>query len=74
MSTQRNRFAGHPAAIIYEAPDLKKPPKQLLWGDYIRLTGPKKGSVYPVYSRGVKGWIPLSAYHAGNILEFPSVP
>jgi beta-lactamase superfamily II metal-dependent hydrolase len=73
VSAEKHRFAGYPAAIIYEASDRKKPLKQLLWGDYVRITGPKKGSVYPVYSRGVKGWMDEQELQSNRLLEVAMV-
>ncbi len=69
MSEKRHAFAGYPAAIIYDSPELKKPLKQLLWGDFVRLTGTRKGSTFPVYSRGVKGWMAGSEMQDDRLLE-----
>ena len=62
------KFAGYPTALIYDAPN-GKAKKQLLWGDYVSLTGPAAGGWQPVKSRGVAGFMPETSLHEERLLE-----
>jgi beta-lactamase superfamily II metal-dependent hydrolase len=63
------RFAGYPAATVYASPDGKQPIQQLLWGDYVRLTGPRQGDWFPVRARNAVGWIQADSLQADRVLE-----
>ena len=62
------KFAGYPTALIYDQPN-GKPTKQLLWGDYVSLTGAANAGWQPVKSRGVAGFMPETSLRDERLLE-----
>lgn len=62
------KFAGFPTTIIYDRPG-GTGLKQLLWGDYVRLTGPAANGWQPVKSRGVEGVIQEADLISERLLE-----
>ncbi len=62
------KYAAYPTALIYDAPS-GKPKKQLLWGDFVTLTGAAAGGWQPVKSRGVAGFMPVASLHDEPLLE-----
>ncbi|MFN0103752.1 MAG: ComEC/Rec2 family competence protein [Bryobacteraceae bacterium] len=66
------RFAGYPTAAVFEKPSKardSKALKQLLWGDWIKITGPKQGDFFPVQVRGVKGFVASADMQKERLLE-----
>jgi beta-lactamase superfamily II metal-dependent hydrolase len=66
------RYAGYPTALVYEKPSKasdSKVLKQLLWGDWIRVTGPAQGNFVPVQVRGVKGFMAPAETQTQRLLE-----
>lgn len=66
------RYAGYPTTQVFEKPSKardSKVLKELLWGDWIRVTGPKLGDFVPVEVRGVKGFIAWSETQKERLLE-----
>jgi beta-lactamase superfamily II metal-dependent hydrolase len=68
------RFAGYPDAVIYEEPDGtnrrgKKPLQHLIWGDWLRLEGSKKGNFLKVHARGVDGWVHKDDIQKERLME-----
>lgn len=63
-----HRFAGYSAPFIY-ADDRKKKLQQLIWGDYVALTGAADGDWVPVHSRRTDGWMRAKDLQEERILE-----
>jgi beta-lactamase superfamily II metal-dependent hydrolase len=66
------RYAGYPSALVVDKPEKKgaKPLKQLLWGDWVTVTGPKQEGFFPVKVRGVKnGFVAASELQKERLLE-----
>ena len=64
------RYAGFPSALVFEKADAKsKVLKQLLWGDWVQLTGKAKGSFFPVHARGCDGFMTTASLQAERLLE-----
>lgn len=64
------RYAGYPAAIIYDkAGNGAKARRQLLWGDWMAVTGPEKDGWLPVVARGCKGFVDTKMAVAQRVLE-----
>lgn len=65
-------FAAYPSAVIYKIPGkkLKKNAVQhLLWGDWLRLLGPKEGKWVKVRARGNTGWMHEDDIQKERLLE-----
>lgn len=62
------KFAAYPTALIFDQPN-GKPKKQLLWGDYVALTGPASNGWQPVKSRGVAGFMAEATLTDERLLE-----
>lgn len=64
------RYAGFPSALIFEKADTKsKVLKQLLWGDWVQLTGNAQGSFRPVHARGCNGFMTSASLQSERLLE-----
>ncbi|MFL6794807.1 MAG: ComEC/Rec2 family competence protein [Sphingomicrobium sp.] len=61
-------FAGFPTALIRETAG-GKPLKQLLWGDYVTLTGTAQNGWQPARSRDVSGFIAEAELTPNRLLE-----
>lgn len=63
-------YAGYPAAPLYEGPGRdRKQIHQLLWGDWIRVTGPAHGAFLPVRVRGEDGFVHRDDVQDERLLE-----
>ncbi|HKX92953.1 MAG TPA: MBL fold metallo-hydrolase [Sphingomicrobium sp.] len=63
-----SKFAGFPTALIRETPG-GKALKQLLWGDFVTLTGPAQNGWQPARSRDVSGFIAEAELIPNRLLE-----
>jgi beta-lactamase superfamily II metal-dependent hydrolase len=64
------RYAGFPSALIFEKADAKsKVLKQLLWGDWVRITGKDKAGFTPVHARGCNGFMTATSLQSERLLE-----
>lgn len=68
------RYAAYPSAVIYQKPggQLRKgttPVQHLLWGDWLKLEGEKKGKFERVHARNVNGWMHEDDIQAEHLLE-----
>lgn len=61
-------FAGYPAPFIY-GDDRKSKLQQLIWGDYVRITGEPQDGWVPVYSRRTPGWMREGELQEERLLE-----
>ena len=64
---QKIRYAGYPATLVYNNED--KPVKQLLWGDWMRVTGPESDGWLPVRARNVDGFVKADEVQTERLLE-----
>lgn len=64
------RYAGYPTALVYATPG-KKPKKQLLWGDWVRVTDIQKveDGYVQAHGRGVDGWMKLTDLQREPLLQ-----
>lgn len=69
--TGEQRFAGYPAAVLYDKVGTgRKALKQLLWGDWIRVIGGSEGEGFvKVHARGVDGVLKKSEIISERLLE-----
>src|SRR5262245_43354987 len=52
------RYAGYPAAVLYDKIGAgRKALKQLLWGDWMTVTGDTVDGYLPVHARGLDGFV-----------------
>jgi beta-lactamase superfamily II metal-dependent hydrolase len=64
------RYAGYPTAVIYDKVGKgRKALKQLLWGDWMVVTGEESGGHLPVKSRGCEGFIDAGLAMTERVLE-----
>ncbi len=66
------RYAAYPTARVFDQPSKARPSKvlkQLLWGDWVSLTGPKQGDFFPVQVRGTKGFVAAPELQKDPLLE-----
>jgi beta-lactamase superfamily II metal-dependent hydrolase len=63
-----HRFAGYPSVVVADKPK-GKAVQQLLWGDFVRLTGKKQSGWVEIFSRGTTGWVQEKSLQADRILE-----
>lgn len=61
-------YAGYPAPFIYGENKSSKL-QQLIWGDFVRLTGPAKDGWVPVHSRRTDGWMKEKDLQQEQLLE-----
>ncbi len=67
------RYAGFPSALIFEKADAKsKVLKQLLWGDWVQVTGKANAGFTPVHARGCDGFMTTPSLQAERLLEWCS--
>lgn len=68
--TDSVRYAGYPTALVFDQPAKGAAvKKQLLWGDWVSVTGPKQGSFFPVKVRGVTGFVRADELQQERLLE-----
>lgn len=64
------RYAGFPSALVFETAAAKsKVLKQLLWGDWVEVTGNAQGSFVPVHARGCNGFMKAASLQSERLLE-----
>lgn len=65
------RYAGYPTAVVYDKPTTKgrKAVKQLLWGDWMTVTGRAVDGYLPVHARGCDGFIAKKETMPSRLLE-----
>lgn len=64
------RYAGYPTAVIYDkAGKGRKALKELLWGDWMVVTGKEQDGYLPVRSRGCRGFIDADLAMTSRVLE-----
>ncbi len=78
MAAGEEKFAGFPAAVVYESPgegktNKSKPVRQLLWGDWLQLKAGQQGDWQEVDPRGKGGWIRKNAIQDNKLLELTFV-
>lgn len=62
-------FAGYPTAPVFKTKGGKSNIRELLWGDWVQLTGEWEGDWVPVAVRGTKGWMKKADLQANRCLE-----
>jgi beta-lactamase superfamily II metal-dependent hydrolase len=62
-------YSGYPTAKVYKNKGDKKNIHELLWGDWVKVTGAKSGGWYPVRVRGVSGWMKAGDLGKERLLE-----
>lgn len=64
------RYAGYPTAVVYDKIGKgRKALKELLWGDWMVVTGEEKDGHLPVKSRGCTGFIDKDLAMTSRVLE-----
>ncbi|MDP2373172.1 MAG: MBL fold metallo-hydrolase [Reyranella sp.] len=64
------RYAGYPTAVVYDKVGKgRKALKQLLWGDWMVVTGKETGGYLPVKSRGCTGFVDAELAMTRRVLE-----
>jgi beta-lactamase superfamily II metal-dependent hydrolase len=64
------RYAGFPTAVVYDKPGKgRKALKELLWGDWMIVTGEETERHLPVKARGCEGFIDAKLAMANRVLE-----
>lgn len=63
------RYAGYPTAQLYPTHTAKKGVKELLWGDWVKVTGSEKSGRVPVRARGEDGWMNTEDLQEERLLE-----
>ena len=70
MPAPKFKYAGYPTARVYPSADKKKKNiHELLWGDWVRITGNKTKGFYPVSVRGVTGFVHQDDLQDERLLE-----
>lgn len=62
-------YAEYPTVKLYKNKGDKKNAHELLWGDWVEITGAKSGEWYPVHARGEDGWMKAKDLREDRILE-----
>lgn len=62
-------YAGYPTAKVFEKKGGKKNIHELLWGDWVKITGTKKNGWFPVHARGRDGWMKAEDLQKERLLE-----
>ena len=62
-------FAGYPTAPVFKTKGGKSNIRELLWGDWVQLTGNAEDGWLPVAVRGTKGWMKQADLQAKRCLE-----
>ena len=64
------RYAGYPTAVVYDKVGKgRKALKELLWGDWMVVTGQQQDGHLPVKARGVTGFIDEAHTMSSRVLE-----
>ncbi len=66
------RYAAYPTALVRDSPSKAKTSKvlkQLVWGDWVRITGEKQNNFFPVRVRGVNGFVAAADLQDQRLLE-----
>jgi beta-lactamase superfamily II metal-dependent hydrolase len=64
------RYAAFPSALVFESAKAgAKVVKQLLWGDWVRITGQAQGAFTPVHARGCNGFMRTATLQDERLLE-----
>lgn len=64
------RYAGYPTAVVYDkVGEKRKAVKELLWGDWMVVTGEEQDGYLPVKARGCRGFIAKAAALKSRVLE-----
>jgi glyoxylase-like metal-dependent hydrolase (beta-lactamase superfamily II) len=67
------KYAGYPAPPLFDRPadggPKPKPVQQLLWGDWLKPTGPTAPGWMEVHARGQTGWLPDRDVQDERLLE-----
>lgn len=61
--------AGYPTAVMFAESSGRKAVNQLLWGDYVTVTGEQEGERLPVRAYGYEGWVQADELQAERVLE-----
>ncbi|HEX5218880.1 MAG TPA: MBL fold metallo-hydrolase [Verrucomicrobiae bacterium] len=69
MAAPKFMFAGYPTAPVYKTKGGKSNIRELLWGDWVQLTGDWEGDWVPVAVRGTPGWMKKANLQANRCLE-----
>ncbi|OQW31783.1 MAG: hypothetical protein A4E19_00215 [Nitrospira sp. SG-bin1] len=69
MPTPQFMFAGYPTAPVFKTKGGKSNIRELLWGDWVQLTGDRDGEWVPVSVRGTKGWMKQADLQTARCLE-----
>jgi beta-lactamase superfamily II metal-dependent hydrolase len=69
MPTPDLMFAGYPTAPVFKTKGGKANIRELLWGDWVQLTGEWEGEWVPVSVRGTKGWMKKADLQPDRCLE-----
>lgn len=69
MPTPTFLFAGYPTAPLFKTKGGKANIRELLWGDWVQLTGDWEGEWVPVSVRGTKGWMKKADLQTDRCLE-----
>ena len=69
MPTHNFMFAGYPTAPVFKTKGGKTNIRELLWGDWVQLTGDWEDGWAPVSVRGSKGWMKQSDLQVDRCLE-----
>ena len=62
-------YAGYPVARVYRNKGDKKNIHELLWGDWVKITGTKNGGWFPVHVRNMDGWMKADDLIKDRLLE-----
>jgi beta-lactamase superfamily II metal-dependent hydrolase len=64
------RYAGYPTAVVYDKTGKgRKAMRELLWGDWMVVTGPEQAGYLPVKARGCRGFIKKDLTMTSRVLE-----
>jgi beta-lactamase superfamily II metal-dependent hydrolase len=63
------KYATYPTARVFENKGDTRNIHELLWGDWVRVTGPKSGGWYPVRARGLDGFMKADDLQDERLLE-----
>jgi beta-lactamase superfamily II metal-dependent hydrolase len=63
------RYAGFPSAVVFKNKTGQDALKQLLWGDWVMITGESQGAFTPVHARGCDGFMRTRDLQDERLLE-----
>ncbi len=69
MSHPKFLYAGYPTAKVFKNKGDSSNIHELLWGDWVRITGNKSGGFWPVKARGVEGFMKVEDLQEERLLE-----